>query len=367
MGILFCDYPLRLGVADYELSVARYAQAAAAISLDISVFWFGKVKSPGLSDIDLLCVVPDDLPAATCRHLLALTTRDPLFVHGPVILPRSMLDLLPWVSPGGELRHVGGPGLNLGAAELPSDFSRYLHLANLVEGGLGRWMRLAQMRAEPLLPVRGSCLRLWGMNHALDSMRAAGLAVPAAASELVDSMLRMREEWAHQREIAPALLPELLERGLTMFDALILAGACEYRRLGGGGTAPLSKSGLLVNRSVIWPGSETSAIGYRRRTYGFAGKSRSYELLSLPRPVFAYYAARRDWFSDDAPIDVVLRQRSQAIGRHVAFLQSKGLPYERLDGQGRRAGHWLGLWIDRLTRRYLFWQAHRLLPDPASA
>jgi hypothetical protein len=167
-----------------EEALARFVDAATAICPDIAVDCFGSLNSPGLSDIDILCVVPDDLDAAGCRRLAALTAFDPLFAHGPVVLPISMLSLLPWMSPGGRYRQVGGAELTLGAAGSDSR-PVALHIASVIEGGLGRWIRLLQASQSDLFHVRAVCLRLWSRNHMVESASAAGLAIPQQARDFI--------------------------------------------------------------------------------------------------------------------------------------------------------------------------------------
>jgi hypothetical protein len=352
MRVSFCDYPLRLGVDDYDLSVARYAAGAAAIHPAIAVFCFGSVNSPGLSDIDLLCVLPDGLDGAACRRLVALTEADPLFAHGPVLLPLSMLALLPWISPGGSYRQVGGPALALGVAG-GDDRPRPLHLASVIEGGLGRWIRLSQAGQSDLFHVRSACLRLWSLNHMVESASAAQVEIPAAARSFIGAMHAVRQGWAEQRRIDAAHVQALLGQSLPLFAGLMALAARAYvRECGLEGAGQVGQK-LAVNRSVIWLGADDSAIAYRRKVFSVAGKSRAYDLLSLPRPLFQYYQAKSAAFPGATALDATLRRRAQAVGRHVEFLRAKGLPYDRMDGQGRTSGFALGRGIDRLAKLYL--------------
>lgn len=351
MGVIFCDYPLRLGVPDYDLSVARYAEGAAAISPEIAVFCFGSVHSPGLSDIDILCVVPDDLNSADCRRLVALAAFDPLFAHGPVILPRSMLPLLPWISPGGRYRQAGGPVLELGV-EGGDDRPLPLHIASVIEGGLGRWIRLCQAGRSDLFHVRAVCLRLWSLNHMVESSTAAGLAIPQEARDFLTEMRQVRQAWAVERQIDGAQVQALLIRSVPLLADLMGRAAAEYVRQSGRDDGMVGEK-LSVNRSVIWMGEAESVISYTRKTFSVAGKSRAYDLLSLPRPLFQYYKAKHAGFPGVADIDLTLHQRALAVARHVGYLRSKGLPHDRMDGQGPGSAFALGRGIDRLAKLYL--------------
>ena len=58
-------------------------------------------------------------------------------------------------------------------------------------------------------------------------------------------------------------------------------------------------------------------------------------------------------FRGTAEIHVTLGKRARAVAHHVEFLRSKGMPYDRMDGQGRTSRFALGRNVDRLAKRYL--------------
>ena len=95
-GDRFVDFPQRLSVSMYDEAVERYARAVK--SRAVAVYHGGRVRFPGLSDIDLLVVV-DDRPVWDNEEFFSPFVRLPrryheLFHHRPHFVPRSCLDAL---------------------------------------------------------------------------------------------------------------------------------------------------------------------------------------------------------------------------------------------------------------------------------
>lgn len=92
----FVDFPRRLDEAMYDEAVEQYARAVK--SRAVAVYRGGRVRFPGLSDIDLLVVV-DDQPVWDNEEFYSPFVRLPrryheLFHHRPHFVPRSSIDAL---------------------------------------------------------------------------------------------------------------------------------------------------------------------------------------------------------------------------------------------------------------------------------
>ncbi|HYK52705.1 MAG TPA: hypothetical protein VEV38_04175 [Candidatus Eremiobacteraceae bacterium] len=95
-GDRFVDFPRRLDVSMYDEAVERYARAVK--SRAVAVYHGGRVRFPGLSDIDLLVVV-DDRPVWDNEEYFSPFVRLPrryheLFHHRPHFVPRSCIGTL---------------------------------------------------------------------------------------------------------------------------------------------------------------------------------------------------------------------------------------------------------------------------------
>ncbi|HET9342673.1 MAG TPA: hypothetical protein VFO25_07145 [Candidatus Eremiobacteraceae bacterium] len=95
-GERFVDFPRRLDMAMYDEAVEQYGRAVK--SRAVAVYRGGRVRFPGLSDIDLLVVV-DDQPVWDNEEYFSPFVRLPrryheLFHHRPHFVPRSCIDAL---------------------------------------------------------------------------------------------------------------------------------------------------------------------------------------------------------------------------------------------------------------------------------
>lgn len=92
----FVDFPRRLDMAMYDEAVEQYGRAVT--SRAVAVYRGGRVRFPGLSDIDLLVVV-DDQPVWDNEEFFSPFVRLPrryheLFHHRPHFVPQSSIDAL---------------------------------------------------------------------------------------------------------------------------------------------------------------------------------------------------------------------------------------------------------------------------------
>jgi len=92
----FVDFPRRLDLAMYDEAVEQYGRAVK--SRAVAVYRGGRVRYPGLSDIDLLVVV-DDQPVWDNEEFYSPFVRLPrryheLFHHRPHFVPLSCIDAL---------------------------------------------------------------------------------------------------------------------------------------------------------------------------------------------------------------------------------------------------------------------------------
>ncbi len=124
-----------LQAEDYEQTLARFAERVRNLRGVRAVFQFGSVSHPGVSDLDVLVVVADDVDEWTLRGVLAATEGSPLarylFTHPPLVVPESQASRVRWVHTLYGLRQVWGEPLEVPP---PPEASRYwLELAEYVD------------------------------------------------------------------------------------------------------------------------------------------------------------------------------------------------------------------------------------------
>jgi len=164
----FTDFPHRLDASMYDEAVERYGRAVS--SRAVAVYQGGRVRFPGLSDIDLLVIV-DDRPVWDNEEFFSPFVRLPrrfheLFHHRPHFVPRSCIDALSYstfaytsrtgadglvVDTGFRRRLIAGDDVIAKAWPSPNDS---WYFCSLFETAIAARLRFDHYRASAHLSVR---------------------------------------------------------------------------------------------------------------------------------------------------------------------------------------------------------------------
>lgn len=124
-----------LSAADYERTLARFVEYVSDLPGVQAVYRFGSLSHPGISDLDVLVVMADDVSSWTLQGILAATRIDPitrfLFAHPPVVVPESALAEVRWVHPLSGLEPLWGRVLDVPSP--PEGVRRWLRVAEYVD------------------------------------------------------------------------------------------------------------------------------------------------------------------------------------------------------------------------------------------
>lgn len=106
-----------LDVSHYESALAQFVDGIKGYPGVRSVWRFGSWQSPGVSDMDALVVVEDGhwkKAAEICGGVIAASAlMGYLFTHEAVVIPQSLLPLLPYVHTVSDLTQVHGESESL--------------------------------------------------------------------------------------------------------------------------------------------------------------------------------------------------------------------------------------------------------------
>jgi len=310
-----------VGPDAYGQALARIARRAAAVSGAVGLYQFGGVGCPGISDLDLLCVVPDGLSGAPVRQLAAIAEPEPLATHGPFIVERSRLPDMALILPGIALRHCAGPD-SLAQIVFPPPLSdeaaRAVALADIVEVGCKRWASLTAAPGPQGPGPRRILLTLWALTHLMDSAKRAGLAPDPRQEQLRSDVAALRSEAAGGMAPAAFDLQDLARRGATLVEEMVAraaleAAAVERRR------HPLPPA-IHGGRSILLP-AEDAQLAVERRCFRAGPWSRGFQVYRLPGAVYAHFARCSAPVGDGAPdFDHAVARRAGAIEAYRRFV-----------------------------------------------
>lgn len=160
-----------LGASDYERTLARFVDYVADLPGVRAVYRFGSLSHPGISDLDVLVVVADDVSPWTLQGILAATRTDPvtrfLFAHPPVVVPEAEVSGVRWVHTLSGLEPVWGVVREIPPP--PEAVRRWLWVAEYVDFTFAVRSVLRSLEGEDV-GLRGLLLLLTSCVH---SLRAA--------------------------------------------------------------------------------------------------------------------------------------------------------------------------------------------------
>jgi hypothetical protein len=109
--------------SDYENAIAYFMERFChGFSGNFALYQFGKIRTPGVSDIDLLIIVEDDQWKPAREKAKAIINSSGslqyLFVHEPLIICRSLVPHLIWIHTLENCRYLQGTWNPLGEANV---------------------------------------------------------------------------------------------------------------------------------------------------------------------------------------------------------------------------------------------------------
>ena len=310
------DLPEHMGIERYAEAEKAFADAIAPLNPDAQLFRYGFWHTPGISDIDMLCVVDDNIDTAAVKHI-EMTPRGKLMVHPPLLLPKSIAGSFRWFLPITDIFPVGDANTGL-AIETPVEQEfQDLCLISSFNASLSAWraLRLAQGKAE--IPVRGGMLRVWTIRHTIQFAARAGLTVPAAWLAFADDCEAMRASFRQGNPVNMGKLSLALARGEII--ARDVASKTALARLERSNAPYFVEQRLEVGRVRV----QIESPGWQIRASSFGRKKRTkYISVTLPPHVAAFVGQ----IGGTNPFDNTLHKvrhlstiRNAFVDRHRAY------------------------------------------------
>jgi hypothetical protein len=219
-----------LSAADYERTLARFVEYVSDLPGVQAVYRFGSLSHPGISDLDVLVVVADDVSPWTLQGILAATRTDPitqfLFAHPPLVVPEAEVAEVRWVHTLDGLGPVWGVALDVPAP--PEEVRRWLRVAEYVDF---TFSVRSVLRSLEEVGLRNLLLLMTSCVHSLQAAsEISGIVMHAPFAERVRALREGAA--AHQpqslqgvAEAAKHLVEALRKADRVVAEALVAQGA----------------------------------------------------------------------------------------------------------------------------------------------
>ncbi len=219
--------PMAMALEEYDLALEQFISRASAVPGVYSIYTMGSVRAPGLSDLDVIVVVDDKFENKYSSALSTSDIDDRIFLHGPVVIPFSLVSKLQYIVYAAGLTLVHGEEL-LPSIDLLSDSElRPLRLAYLIDFQESRFWQFSEIQRTGIVDQRGWLTRLWSLTHSWDIAKELGLSLTQQCSETVESIKALRAQWMDDGSVPDQQFIGALESGEKLLKELFFVALLE--------------------------------------------------------------------------------------------------------------------------------------------
>lgn len=165
-----CDRPRPIATQLYDDASYAVWERLQPCCPQATVYRFGTVTVPGVSDLDLVVVFPDgaEVPMATLRVGAWAPEQRGVFCHGPLVFSHSDFHDFPLIYPNAQLERVGGPDIPL--RPLTAAQRKLLGLIMGVEFLPLRWSDYGACLLRRRIAVRHALVQLASLKHTVSHL-----------------------------------------------------------------------------------------------------------------------------------------------------------------------------------------------------
>lgn len=218
--------PVYIDCSSYQSQINEYVCRAKNFDGVCSIYLMGSIKAPGLSDIDLLVVVDDNFYESKSKNLSVMGLDSRVFLHGPIIVPKSLSQELQYIVYASDLACLYGDECLQKWEDLKDDEKNNLAACYLIDFIESRFVQFSRIHYSKM-DKRAWLTRIWSTTHSLSLYRCAfeDRLLPERVSSLEDLVRRTRSDWLEFGVVDDAVFFEGLRASseineLIFFDSL---------------------------------------------------------------------------------------------------------------------------------------------------
>lgn len=202
----YIDFPQYISPADYHRAINHMVEKIRKTGMALSIYQVGSIGTPGISDIDLLLVLHENLQT---RYNPVKNLEFPdryLFTHRlfGTVVPYA-LQLEPYGT-FGNYRHLWGKEFELSSFDHTEHDRKILERQIGLEYLLKAWISISSSISLRTVQVRNLLLHSKGILHDLRFLEISDLRLEA----LIHQMIAYRESWFFN-PLSPLAMDELVD------------------------------------------------------------------------------------------------------------------------------------------------------------
>jgi len=328
MPIIVKNPPQRVQLEEYECEINKYLERAKGVEGVRGVMSMGSIGAPGLSDIDLICVVDDDMVAGSAANLGVEGLRKDLFLHGPVIVPESMISQLQYIIYASNLISIMGDDY-VDSIVTPEEDLELLKLMYLIDFTESRYGQYAQVKKRGYIDQRAWMTRLWSITHTAGLADDLGIDLSDQSMEILSDVRKLRSDWLEGDEIEDDWFVKVFINSEKVLSD-VFKTACELAFVKLGGSQLPDKCKIIVGIKRICCQKEESSI---RGEWGRVPRISQY-ITTYANSRYALYLRKYgfdildDSYDDKvSPMSLLMKKRASMVRHLYRFHRDKNITF----------------------------------------
>lgn len=191
------NQPEFIELSTYHNELEKYVNRTASTPGIISILTMGSIKAPGLSDLDIICVVNDNFKRRYAHNFSISATDHRIMLHGPVIIPARLFNKLPFIIYATNLKNIYGSDLIQTIKRIPEREFKCLALAYLLDFTESRFTQYAKSKMENSVDKRSWLTRCWSYVHSKTLCDLAEVPVSNDLLQFIQDMSTVRKNWTN--------------------------------------------------------------------------------------------------------------------------------------------------------------------------
>ncbi len=208
--------PEFIELTSYHNELKKYVNRAASTPGIISVLTMGSIKAPGLSDLDIICVVDDNFKRRYAHNFSIATADKRIVLHGPVIVPAKLFNNLQFIIYATNLKTIYGPDLIRSIKPTPEKELKCLALAYLLDFTESRFTQYAKSQTDNSLDKRSWLTRCWSYVHSKTLCDLADVPVSNDLLQFIQDMSTVRRNWINGTKCSDSDFLDLFYRSIKI-------------------------------------------------------------------------------------------------------------------------------------------------------
>jgi len=279
------NQPQFVSLGEYRRAVDRYLDQIKNVPGVVSVYLMGGFSAPGLSDIDVIIVVDDSFSGRRSSALNPGGVNDYLFLHGPLVFPRSLAEDVQKIVYASNLQLVSGSRTLRPFESLDGDVRNLLSGIYIIDFLESRFLQYAMVKDA--IDKRAWLTRSWSILHSVDILKNIdGLAIRAEEQVLLDDIRHARAAWNSSKCVSDEAFLRAFAASKSLNTSLFIRALCTLY-----GNVSLESSFVTRidgRKKMIFSDDYASPL-YRSRGMSFGNKSITVFECRVPPAYFELY------------------------------------------------------------------------------